>query len=254
MASDTITRDAAREDAGLSVNIGARMRIGMMVPSVNFVADPQIQMMLPKDVQLHTTRMKLVGSTDEEMHKMVEDVDECADLLADADPQRILFHCTAASTISVEMGPKICARIEKKTGIPATDTAEAIVAAFRALNIRRVVMLTPYPQSANDHEVEYFAHFGIETLKDKALGLYGGREFANVTPKDWYDLTMDFRDDRADAYFISCAQSRAAEVIEPLERDLGKPMVTSNSAVAWRCLRQGGVDDKIDGFGKLLRM
>jgi len=235
------------------INIGQRLRIGMMVPSVNFVADPQIQAMLPHGVQLHTTRMKLVGASDEEMQAMIRDVDRCAGLLADADPDRILFHCTAASTISVDMGPKICARIKELTGIPATDTAEAVLAAFEALGARKIVLVSPYPQSVNDHEVEFFSHFGIKVLREHGLQLSGGRAFAQVTPEDWYRIVMDHRDAEADAYFVSCAQVRAAEMVEALERDLDRPVVTSNTAVAWRCMRQSGVNDKVDGFGALMR-
>lgn len=238
---------------GPAINIGHRLRIGMMIPSVNFTADPQIQSMLPPDVQLHTTRMKLVGSSDAEMMEMVNDVDRCANLLADADPQRILFHCTAASTVSVEMGPKICARIKETTGIPATDTAEAIIAAFRALQIRKIVMVTPYPRNVNEHEVEFFSHFGIEVLSEHGLGLFGGREFARVTPQDWYGLVMERKRADADAYFISCAQARATEIIETLEQDTGKPVITSNNSVAWRCLRESGLSDRIDGVGTLMR-
>jgi maleate isomerase len=252
MATATAERAAAAPPP--AINIGPRLRIGMMIPSVNFVADPQIQAMLPAGVQLHTTRMKLVGSSDEEMHAMVKEVDQCAQLLADADPQRILFHCTAASTISVDMGPKICRRITDLTGIPATDTAAAIVAAFQALGVRKIVMVTPYPHNVNAHEVEYFGHFGIEVLREHGLGLFGGREFARIPPDEWYRLVMENRHEDADAYFISCAQVRAAEVIETLEGELKRPVVTSNNAVAWRCLRQSGIADQVSGFGRLLRM
>jgi maleate isomerase len=237
-----------------AINIGQRLRIGMMIPSVNFVADPQIQAMLPEGVQLHTTRMKLVGASDEEMQAMVRDVDRCAGLLADADPHRILFHCTAASTISVDMGPKICARIKELTGIPATDTAEAVLSALDALGARRIVLVSPYPQSVNDHEVEFFGHFGIEVVREHGLQLSGGRAFAQVTPEDWHRIVLEHRHDAADAYFISCAQVRAAEVIESLERELQRPVITSNTAVAWRCLRQSNIGDRIDGFGALMRM
>jgi maleate isomerase len=236
------------------INIGHRLRIGMMVPSVNFVADPQIQAMLPAGVQLHTTRMKLVGTGAEEMQAMIRDVDRCAELLADAEPQRILFHCTAASTITVDMGRKLCARITELTGIPATDTAEAVVAALAALGARKIVLVSPYPQHVNDHEVEYFGHFGITVLREHGLQLTSGRAFADVTPDDWRRIVLEHRHDEADAYFISCAQVRAAEVIEPLERELQRPVITSNTAVAWRCLRQSGVDDKVAGFGKLMRI
>jgi maleate cis-trans isomerase len=62
---------------------------------------------------------------------------------------------------------------------------------------------------------------------------------------------MSMRRDDADAYFISCANIRSIDVIEVLERDLGKPVITSNQAAFWRALRMAGVNDVIPALGSL---
>ena len=61
-----------------------------------------------------------------------------------------------------------------------------------------------------------------------------------VEPGEWYRRVKRQRHDDADAYFISCTAIRAAEAIEPLERDLGKPVVTSNQAMVWHSLKPAG--------------
>lgn len=232
------------------MNTGSRLRIGMIMPSVNYVADPQIQTMLPENIQLHTTRIKLVGQSEEDLQKMLDELDNCASLLADARPQRILFHCTAASMLSPEMGGEICKQITDLTGIPATDTADAVISAFETLGAKKIVLVSPYHPSVNEHEIEFFSHFGIEVLKDHALGLEGS-QFGEVKPIEWYKVVLENRHPDADAYFISCAGARATEVISSMEEALGKPVVTSNSAVTWRCLRQSGVNDRITEYGQL---
>ena len=58
----------------------------------------------------------------------------------------------------------------------------------------------------------------------------------------------------AEAYFISCTAVRSLEVIADLERDLGKPVVTSNQAAAWHSLRKLGIKDEIAGYGRLLTL
>jgi maleate isomerase len=45
--------------------------------------------------------------------------------------------------------------------------------------------------------------------------------------------------------FVSCTNYRTFEVIERLEADLGKPVVTSNQATLWDALRTLGVDDDL---------
>jgi len=244
---------AERLARGPHMNVGARMRIGMIMPSVNTVADPQIQWMLPADIQLHTTRIKLVGQTAEDLEIMLQELDRCALLLADAQPQRILFHCTAASMLSPEMGPRICNQITSLTGIPATDTASSVIAAFKALGARKIVLVSPYHPSVNEHEVEFFSHFGVTVVRDRALDLESSR-FGLVEPLEWFKVVTENRHPDADAYFVSCAGARATEVIDSLEQALGRPVVTSNSAATWHSLRESGVDDKIEGFGRLLRL
>jgi maleate cis-trans isomerase len=73
-----------------------------------------------------------------------------------------------------------------------------------------------------------------------------------VTPEEWYDLIMERRDDEADGYFLSCTAIRTASIIERLESDLGRPVISSNQSTIWHCLRSLGIEDKLEGYGKLL--
>ena len=75
-----------------------RARIGMLLPSTNNAAEPQIQRMLPDGVAFHTTRLKLTGSSEADIMGMTERLEDGAKLLADASVDLIVFHCTAAST------------------------------------------------------------------------------------------------------------------------------------------------------------
>jgi len=235
------------------IPFGWRLRLGVLLPSVNTVGEPQLQAMLPVGVTMHTTRLKLTGSSEAELLAMADRLEEAALLLADCEPQRILFHCTAVTTFDPGMAERLRRRIIDATGIPATVTAEALIAAFRVLGARKVVMLTPYIAAVNQREAEFLHHNGLTVLQERGLGLAGGKEFATVEPFEWYRQAMSLRNDSADAYFLSCAQVRSAEVIETLEHDLGRPVVTSNQAALWHCLRESGVSDRIPGFGTLFR-
>ena len=59
--------------------------------------------------------------------------------------------------------------------------------------------------------------------------------------------------DDAEAVLISCGALRTLQVVEEIEQKLGKPVVCSNQAMIWECLRLAGVDDRIEGYGRLLR-
>ena len=101
---------------------GWRARIGMLLPSVNSAAEPQVKAMSPDGVSFHTTRLRLRGSGEAEVMEMVENVEEGASLLADAKVDLIVFHCTAASMHKPGFDDQIIERIEKATDIKATST------------------------------------------------------------------------------------------------------------------------------------
>lgn len=231
---------------------GWRLRLGMLVPSVNRVVEPELPSMLPEGVAVHTTRLRLVGGGPDELLAMTEKLEEAAELVSHAGVDLIVFHCTAVSTFDVGMEARLKARITKTTGKPAITTSEALVAAFRALNAKRIVLLSPYPRDVNEREVVFFRHHQISVLHEVGLDLQGGAAYADVEPAAWYKLAMANQRDDADAYFLSCTTIRATPVIAMLERDLGKPVVTSNQAMIWHALRTGGVRDEITGFGQLL--
>ena len=90
---------------------GERLRIGMLIPSVNTVVEPQINALLPDGVALHVTRLRLTGSSEGELRAMAANVEEGASLLADAGVDLIAFHCTAVSMLSRDFMESIATRI-----------------------------------------------------------------------------------------------------------------------------------------------
>jgi maleate isomerase len=233
---------------------GTRLRLGMVIPSVCSNAEAHIAAMLPDGVTLHTTRLRMDERDAEAMLGFIDRIEDAAGLLGDAGCQHILVNCTAVTTADPGIGERIAARILAATGLPSSTTGEGVTAALQALGARRIVMLTPYRRAVNEREVRYLNHFGIEVLEWEGLELSGAQEFDEVTPEAWRKLVNAHRNANADAYFVSCAQIRVVEAIAPLERDLGRPVITSNQAATWYALRSRGIADGVRGFGTLMQI
>jgi maleate isomerase len=234
-----------------AINYGLRAKLGMMLPSSNSIAEPQIAAMLPAGVSLHTTRLRLRSGR--EALGMLDKLEDAAQLMADAAVDRLIFHCTAVSMHAPEIPAQIAARVAAITPIPLTITSEAVVAALQALDANKIVLMTPYDQATNDREVNFLQHNGVTVLKERGLGIDGGVQMAAVEPETWFHETVALRDPAADAYFVSCTTIRSADVIDALEDALGKPVITSNQAMLWQALRETGITDAVTGFGRLLR-
>ena len=228
------------------------MRLGMLLPSSNPVAEPELTRFLPEGVSLNTTRLKLAGSTREELLGMTEGVEQAVTLLTDAGVDRIVFNCTAVSTFDPAMGEALRQRMEQTGGRPATTTSDAIVAALTELAPRRIALVTPYIDSVVNREVSFLEHHGYDVVQQVGLGLTEGKAMSSIEPGQWYRQAMDSAGCGADLVFLSCTAIRVFDVIADLERDLGVPVLTSNQAMLWWCLRQAGLQDRIPALGRLV--
>jgi maleate isomerase len=232
---------------------GSRLRIGMILASKNTVAEPDVNAMLPEGVSVHTTRLHLVDTNPTALQKMTNDAEQAAALLASAEVDLIVFHCTAASTIDPEMGQKIAQRIQRSTGIASTATSEALIDALNTLGAKKIVLLSPYPQAVNDAEVAFFSHYGIQVLHEVGYIPVKGQGSPSAEPVEWQRRAMTLKHPDADAYFLSCTNIRVISIIDALEKSIHAPVISSNQAMLWHCLRKGGVADAVPNYGKLLR-
>lgn len=236
------------------IDYGDRARIGFLVPSGNQVAEAELHAMLPHGVAALVTRLELRGSSEAELLRMIEALEQASRLLADAQPALIAFHCTAVSTFAPAMAEGIVQRIAGATGLPATATADAILAALAALQARRVVLVTPYIAPVHQREVAFLDANGIAVAGGAMGGLNTNAEMARLQPADIAQRAREaMRATRdADACFISCTAIRSAGIIDPLEEEFGLPVITSNQAMAWHALRLCGIADAVPRFGRLL--
>jgi maleate isomerase len=232
---------------------GERLRIGMILPNRNVVAEADAQAMLPPGVSIHTTRLKLHGTTPADIKEMSDGAENAALLLGAAPIGIIVFHCTAVSTSDPAMGDQLVARIEKTANKKAIATSQGLVAALDTLRAKKIVMLTPYPQSVNDAEVRFLNHFGFDVMHEIGLNLPSTVSTASVTPEQWLEKALAMKRADADAYFLSCTNIRVLSIIDELEHRLEAPVITSNQAMLWHCLRASGINDAVRGYGQLLQ-
>jgi len=153
----------------------------------------------------------------------------------------------------VDTEQRVIAAMKEVTGRRALTTASALNSAFAALGAKRLVFISETGQDDHDPKLAYLREAGYEIVADRAAGLEGTDAYCTMPPRLWYDTALALRNPAADAYFISCANIHSIDVIEDLERDLGKPVVTSNQAAIWCALRTVGFNEAIPGLGILLK-
>ncbi len=94
---------------------------------------------------------------------------------------------------------------------------------------------------------------GYEIAELTGLGITNDSDMVRVSPRYIRDFAVSLDRPDADAIFISCGALRTVDVIEEIEASVGKPVIASNQAMLWHCLRLAGIDDQFDGLGRLVR-
>ncbi len=233
---------------------GWRAKIGIIIPSLNNTMEPELNKMAPKGVAVYCTRLLLEKGLPEHLEKLAHDTEKAADLLKTADVTGILYGCTSGSLIKgVGWDQEIIRRIESGTGIPATTTSTAVIDAFRELKVNSVAVATPYVDEVNRIEKDFFEGHGVKVMHIQGLGYTTGQELHRESPESAYLFAKKVDRKEADCLFISCTDFAAIEVLNTLEQDLGKPVMSSNTASLWGMLKKLGIKEQIDGFGEILR-
>jgi maleate isomerase len=233
---------------------GWRGKIGLLVPSTNIPGEMDAHRLVPEGVSVTTGRVPFAGEvTVETVRTQVDYLDQAADLVASAGVDVVVYGMTG---VSIAIGPEgdraLAAAQQKRTGIPFITVSAAMVEAFRALKVSRIVCLAPYSDDFDSLLAQYFAAHGIQTVGIKTLNLKDVREILRVTPYRQYEAVKSCHLADADGVFISATGWSTIDAIRLIEQDLGKPVVTAIQGGMWAALKHLGVRGGVPGFGRLL--
>ena len=214
-----------------------RARIGLIIPSVNRMTEPQFNHYAPDGLGVLVARGRVAGQPNRTVAELTDEIAHAAGTLADAGPDLIVFHCTHTSMKEGADGEaRIIDLIRRTTGIEALSTSSLVKDALRALGLKKLVVLSPYMSNAGI--IDYLAAAGFTVVKDVALKCKTPADFERVTPQRWLELAQENDTPEADGIFLSCTNTTQIEAVAAIEKALGKPVVNSNQAVLWGCLKR----------------
>jgi maleate isomerase len=164
----------------------------------------------------------------------------------------VAYGCTSGSMVIGE--ERVFAEIRKaRPGVKCTTPPTAALAAFRALRLRRIAVLTPYPRDINEQVRRYLAERELEIAAFGSFGKPTDPEIAAIAPDSIVSAARSLDAPDIDGIFLSCTGMRGLAAVAPLEAALGKPVVSSNQALAWHAMRLADCGDAVPGAGSLFR-
>ncbi len=231
----------------------ARGRLGFILLNTEETADDDIREMVPRDVGVFVTRVRLADPvTVQNLTAVAGDLGDAARLLPEA-LDAIAYVCTSGSIAAGEAAVERAIRSAQPETSPLA-LVTCVVDALRHLGITRVAVGTPYLDDVNRMEAAFLEDRGFNVCAMRGLGIARGRDMTRVEPRDIARLALDVCTSDCDGIFLSCTALRAVEVVDTIEEQTGRPVVTSNQALVWRMLQQIGIHDSKAGPGRLFRL
>ncbi|WP_016934170.1 maleate cis-trans isomerase family protein [Rhodococcus sp. R1101] len=231
----------------------AQRGIGVIAP-FDLALERELWRWAPLEVSLHLARTPyepvpvsraMAELVSDRRHLMVATRD-----VLSVEPEVVAYLCTSGSFVNgVTYEKALCDAICEAGASRAVTTSGALLEALRKLDLTRISVITPYDRELTDLLHGFLEEAGTEVVRSSHLGLGGGIWKVNYRTIAEHIIGADTPD--AQAIFVSCTNLPTYDLIAPLERELGKPVLTANQLTIWACL--GRMKLPMTGPGKWLR-
>ena len=259
MASDAVSENLAKQALPFALDAGfaERAAIGLIVLSSDQTIEHEVRKLLAIDgVAVHHSRISNDSRiTPSSLKAMEARITEAADVILPGMPLDVVaFACTSASMVIGEERVFETIRKARPNAIPTTPIT-AVFAALRAFEARRIALLTPYRDDVNQQIRVYVEARGIEIVRMGSFKEEDDRRVCRISEASVKAAAIELgRDPDVEALVVSCTALRTAGVIDEIEKALGKPVTSSNHALAWHCQRLAGIDDRKERVGRLYQL
>lgn len=216
-------------------------RLGLLVPSANAVVERDVRRMAVGQASFHVARMPLTRDEESQIERLVEDAPGVAQMLVDAGVDVIGFCCTTGSLLKgAGYDREIIRELEGVTKVPVTTTATAVVKRLEMINVRQLLLLSPYEAWLQEKVIAFLEAHGFRVVREHHWSYTYPRDIESVTPRQIVDVAVRQHTSEIDAVFVACTDFRGVEAAIEIERSLGVPCVASNWATVWQMMELAG--------------
>ena len=241
--------------------LGWRRKFGVIGPSTNTVVQPDFDAMRPAGVTNHyrgifTPNADAVGNDSFRVATEViagNVIDAVRSVMTCA-PQYLVMGMSAVTFINGEKGADTFQRqVEETSGVKLSIGSHATTAALRRYGgVRRIAVLSPYWPVMNTEVARYLVDMGFQVVRDICLQCRSWTLIAEQTTETLRNALRKLDGDDIDAIVQVGTNLSMVRLAAAAEMWLGKPVIAINTATYWHALRANGIEDRMEGFGRLL--
>lgn len=241
-------------------HLGWRAKFGALGPSTNTIVQPDFDDMRPVGVTNHYSRIVVPNqgvSNDADFLRLVAEIQDntlqAATILKTCEIQYLVMGMSATTFWDGRQGAERYrqllrdhAEVEVSCGSFATE------AALHAYGAKRIAFFSPYFPVANAQVRRFYEECGFTVVRDLCLQRPSPVQIAHSTDAMCRDSIRALDGDDVDAIVQVGTNLSMVRLAAAAELYLDKPVIAINTATYWHALRAFGIDDKLQGFGRLL--
>ena len=240
--------------------LGYRAKFGVLGPSTNTIVQPDFDMMRPPGVTAHYSRIFTPNaqaisndSFTAGTQKIAAGVIDAARSVMTCAPDYLVMGMSAVTFYGGKAGALAFRdSVESEAGIRLSCGSLASTAALQRYGARRIAFLSPYYPVANAEVRNYFEEEGFEVVRDLCLQCPSWTAIAEVPPEVLRERLRELDGPDVDAIVQVGTNLSMVRLAAAAEMWLGKPVIAINTATWWHALRANGIEDRMEGFGRLL--
>jgi len=241
----------------LDAGIASRAAIGLLVLATDQTMEHEFRHLIRlRGVAVYGARLYNDNEvTPRTLRAMRDLIAPATELILPSMPLDVVaFGCTSASMALGE--EEVFRQIRRaRPDVACTTPVTAAFAAFKALGARRIGVLTPYAPEVNAVVRAYLDAHGAQVAAFATFDKRDDREAARISVDSIAaGIATLAHGTKLDAVFVSCTSLRLAEHVAAIEAEVGIPVTSSDHALAWHCLRLAGVNDTVEGAGRLFSL
>ncbi|WP_299818681.1 Asp/Glu racemase [uncultured Roseibium sp.] len=228
--------------------------LGLIVLSVDETIEDEFRPLFSRDdATLYHSRIESAPEvTSETLAGMKDRLADAARLLPTTRPLDVVgYACTSGATVIGS--DQVAATLHSvQPGAAVTDPARAVIAALHRLNVSAIGVVSPYVAEVSDAICALLAQNRLSPVKVGSFGQAEEAVVARIALQSVEDAICAVGEDPCvEAVFASCTNLRTLKVLERCEQRLGKPVISSNQALAWHMMTLAVLPVKGAGPGRL---
>ena len=231
-------------------------RIGLITLATDFRIEKDFNNVIyGKEIDLFSNRIHCYNPlTNETLKKMADDItDVTTEILPDQKLDCVAYGCTSgtiAAGYSSIYDKVNLAKPNTKVTTPITSAIKAL----KKLNIKKISVFTPYTKTINDTVLNYFKDQNITVSSLTYFDIASDLDIGKVEEEHLFDVLSKIDLSESEALFVSCTALPVLSIIDKLEKELNKVVLSSNQTLIWDALNLVGNKNIVKGYGKIFEV